>query len=80
VKLLKGKLLLPDTGAVDHPRFSWVHSAVLGSASVLVVGQRPWECSSPSGECYSPRCNATYRDRGPRFGEDAGIMVVSGPS
>jgi len=23
---------------------------------------------APLGECYSPRCNAAYRDRGPRFG------------
>jgi len=38
VKLLKGKRLQPDSRAVDHLGFSLVHSAVLGPASVSVVG------------------------------------------
>ncbi len=35
---------------------------------------------APLGECYSPSRNAATRDRGPRFGKDAGVMASYGPS
>ena len=79
MKLLKGKRLRPALPLGDQPSFSAVYSSAAGQHRLRRSDKGPGKVA-PLGECYSPGCNATRLDRGPRFGEDAGVMVANGPS
>ena len=79
MKLLKGKHLHPDLLVADQLSF---FDGALGSrqASIGDGGEKKVKGMWLLWECYSPSRNITCHDRGPHYGEDAGIMGVSDPS
>lgn len=81
MKLLKGKRLRPDLPEVAQPAVRRVHSSAGRPASAGAVAQRLGERGSPfGGSVIAPGEMRPAPAEVRASCQDAGVMVVSGPS